>query len=118
MTKAPVGPKYYIAGPMTGHPEHNYPYFGKVAERLRGQGYHIVSPHEIEYGETMETRGQKEWSYYLRKTLLALLESDAIVLLPGWRTSKGAMAEFRLAVMSGMAVYYYGLGMDYPYELP
>ena len=33
-------PKIYIAGPMTGRHEHNYPAFHAAAAKLRGDGVH------------------------------------------------------------------------------
>lgn len=34
----------YIAGPMTGKPEWNFPEFDRVAEELRAQGHIVVNP--------------------------------------------------------------------------
>lgn len=118
MKKAPLELKYYLAGPMTGHPDHNYPAFEKIATRLRCQGYMISSPHEIDYNETAETRGTHRHSYYMRRTLALLLECDAIILLEGWRDSRGAMAELGLATSTGMGVYFINDRITYPYELP
>ena len=39
-------PRIYLAGPMTGLPEFNYPAFHAEAARLRQLGYHVENPAE------------------------------------------------------------------------
>lgn len=36
--------RIYLAGPMTGLPEFNYPAFHAEAARLRGLGYQVENP--------------------------------------------------------------------------
>ena len=83
---------YYLAGPMTGYPEFNYPAFTEAANALRSQGLTVISPHELHNGDTSQ-----HWTYYLRRDLRALLDCDAIVLLPGWEKSRGATLEDAIA---------------------
>lgn len=99
--------KYYLAGPMAGYPEHNFPAFSEAANVLRLCGFDIVSAHEINHGETPETRGSKSHAEYMKADLKVLLECDGIILLEGWPRSKGAMIEFNTAVACGMDVLLY-----------
>lgn len=98
--------KIYIAGPMTGYRDHNFPAFEKEARELRAVGHEVLSPHEVDHGETEETRGSKSWCDYLKEDLKVFLECDAIYMLRGWDKSKGAMVELDLALKLGFAVYF------------
>lgn len=83
--------KIYIAGPMSGLPEHNLPAFAQAAIDLDSAGYHAVNP-----GERGAIDGWS-WSDYLRADIPLLLKCDAVALLPGWENSKGARLEFTIA---------------------
>ncbi|MBF3131496.1 DUF4406 domain-containing protein, partial [Pseudomonas aeruginosa] len=52
--------RIYLAGPMTGLPEHNFPAFHAEAARLRSLGYQVENP--AEHGEIPGF----EWADYLR----------------------------------------------------
>lgn len=43
--------RLYIAGPMSGLPQFNFPAFYAAAEALRAQGYDVVSPAELDDAE-------------------------------------------------------------------
>ena len=90
--------KIYIAGPMTGYPEHNYPAFHQAATMLTILGHDVESP---------AAGGQVEgweWPDYMRRGLHQLLTCDTIALLPGWQNSRGATIEHQLATDLGMTV--------------
>ena len=92
----PVCGRVYIAGPMTGLPDHNYPAFHRAAATLRASGWHVESPADP---------GQVDgwtWADYMRRGLQQMLTCDTIALLPGWHTSRGALIEARLADTLGM----------------
>lgn len=99
----------YIAGPMQGQPGHGHPNFEDACVLLRVNfpRDEFVSPHEIDFGETEETRGQMDHHHYMREDLKALLTCDTIILLPGWSKSKGSMIELNTAVGAGLKVFLY-----------
>jgi hypothetical protein len=84
--------KIYIAGPMTGLPEHNRPAFHEAAALLRSHGFDVLNPAEL---DESENAGEiKPWEYYLRRDLGALLaQCDKVAFLPGWQHSRGARLE-------------------------
>lgn len=91
----------YIAGPMRGVPDFNFPAFAEAAAKLRAAGYGVVSPHELHSGAL-----NLPWSEYMRRDI-AILCSGAVggvALLPGWEDSQGAKLEVAVAHATGMSV--------------
>ncbi len=88
--------KLYIAGPMSGLPEFNYPAFHAAAEQLRGLGYEVESP-----AEPGQVDGW-DWLDYMRRGLRQLLACDGVALLPGWHNSRGATTECNVAESLGL----------------
>ena len=91
--------RIYIAGPMTGLPEFNYPAFHAAAADLRALGYQVVSPAELHDGDTTQP-----WDFYVRAGIVALVGCDAVALLPDWHLSRGARLEVSIADALGMPV--------------
>lgn len=83
--------KVYIAGPMSGYEDYNYPAFEKAEKELAALGYEPVSPHHTGVQEGWE------WVDYMKADIAKLLTADAVATLPGWVQSKGARAEVSLA---------------------
>jgi hypothetical protein len=97
--------RVYIAGPMTGLPELNFPLFNAVAANLRAAGWHVENP--AEHGH-IEDAG---WADYLRWDISRLTTCGSIWLLPGWSSSKGAKLEVHIAKTLGLQIEY-GEGAD------
>lgn len=114
--------KIYVAGPMRGIPEFNFPKFNRVTKALRAMGHEVFNPAErdierhggvdISKGNAAgdETVAVKEHGFSLRVALgedLAWIcaEADAVALLPGWQRSKGAKAEKATAEALGLPTY-------------
>lgn len=100
----------YVAGPMTGYPEFNFPAFFRAQERLEAEGWKVWNPaaKESENGvlqsdsfatgnnttlvsEGWDWKGAFDWD--CRKVIY----SDGIYLLRGWEKSTGARAEWAVA---------------------
>ncbi|MGI6558284.1 MAG: DUF4406 domain-containing protein [Limnochordia bacterium] len=93
--------RLYIAGPMTGHPEFNFPAFHDAARRLRQQGYDVCNPAEMETEDTT-----KPWAFYARRSVgLLVQDCDAVLLLSGWSDSRGALLEAVVARALGLPFY-------------
>jgi len=92
--------RIYIAGPMTGLPEHNFPAFHAAAKRLREAGWEAVNP-----AENFGGRRDMSRDTYLRADITLLATCEAMALLPGWEGSRGAMLEYLIAWELGLPVF-------------
>ena len=90
--------RWYVAGPMSGLKELNYPAFHGMAARLRSQGHHVENPAENPAPPC------RSWEAYMRMAIAQLITCDTIVLLPGWGDSRGAKIEKRLAFDLGLCI--------------
>ena len=91
--------RIYIAGPMTGLPEFNYPAFNAEAARLRALGYHVENPAEN------PAPASGAWEDYMKMALRQMLTCDTVAMLPGWGKSKGALIEYSLAKTLGLELW-------------
>jgi hypothetical protein len=113
----------YLAGPMRGHKDFNFPAFFAAAEKLRSQGHFVFNPAERDVSEwgadrlKTDTGSEEEVANrlgmagldlarrcFLVDTQFICTQADAIAILPGWETSRGAKAEHALAVAIGLQV--------------
>lgn len=92
--------RVYLAGPMTGISELNFPAFNQEAERLRAEGLQVLNP--ADHG-IVDGAG---WADYLRHDIAGLASCERIHLLRGWTKSKGACLEMTIAKALGMTVTY------------
>lgn len=78
--------RLYVAGPMTGYPESNYPAFHDASKRLRDAGYEVVSPAEF---------GAESGHYtdLIREDLRLMLDVHGVATLEYWWESQGARNE-------------------------
>lgn len=96
----------YLAGPMTGIENLNFPLFNAEAARLRSLGYTVVNPAEINGGaaelaacaEMTPAELKAHWHKCMRRDIPCLLDCDAIALLPNWFRSKGARLEAHISL--------------------
>ncbi len=98
----------YIAGPMSGLPDFNFPAFYEAATRFEEEGWIVFNPANKE-GETLSEESKvngdhikaKEDGFNFRSVYLwdieKVITSDAIYMLPGWENSAGARGEYAVA---------------------
>lgn len=106
---------YYLAGPMTGLPEYNYPAFTAACEYLRKWWkLEILSPHEVPWPEgclSVDDAQNKMgieplWEYMMGATRELLERASGVILLPGWYTSRGALAELSIVREAQLPTYF------------
>lgn len=79
----------YVAGPWRGHANGNKDQFDAVAQMLRNAGWGpVFNPHDLNAENGVHVDQPIEDA--IRFDIEAILKSDAICLLPGWRNSEGA----------------------------
>ena len=98
MSDAPQ--RLYLAGPMSGYAEHNFPEFNRVAALLRGEGYEVFNP-----AENADDGVRRPRSFYMRRDIPALMDCDAIAVLPDWQQSRGACLEIWIAIDLDMPIF-------------
>jgi hypothetical protein len=82
--------RIYISGSITRDPDYRA-HFAKAEEKLRRQGLHVFNPAKN------EADPNKTWKDYMKYDIWQLLTCSAIYMLKGWRRSKGARLEYRIA---------------------
>lgn len=100
----------YLSGPMSAYGfDQNYPSFNAAASRLRELGFDVINPAETAGGIKhlpKETFMQIDLSY--------VQAVDAVVVLPMWWNSKGAIIETLTCEALSKPIYLYdknaGLG--------
>lgn len=102
----------YIAGPMTGVPQSNYPAFNACAENLRTEGHAVENPAETDGGSS-----HKDRAFYFRHAVKAVVRCKSICLLPGWGKSLGALTEVLVGWQIGNKMFHDGEKGIEPCEL-
>lgn len=120
--------KLYIAGPMSGYPNLNFPMFYSVEEALVGAGIEVVNPARLDdeglpEGVPEDEMGQglaENKQRFLLRDFREVVHCDGIVLLPEWDLSTGANAELAVARFTGLEVWeaqYHGAWAFFEYSV-
>lgn len=107
--------KIYVAGPMRGIPEFNFPAFFKATSQLREAGHDVFCPaeHDVQGGfhptgltgdEDLAKLGFDHRDALAQDIDWILREAEAVCVLPGWKHSLGATAEVAAAKAIGLKV--------------
>jgi hypothetical protein len=83
--------KLYIAGPMSGLPDYNYPAFHAAEAELQSAGYETLNPANNPKPEP------ETWEGYMRLALAQVIAADGIAYLPNSGKSRGALLELHVA---------------------
>ena len=117
--------RIYISGKMTGCPDLNRPAFDAAEKRLTAQGHFVINPHRISalfgtaedvaiaftdlrYAEDVarieSIASRRIVEAVMSADLAAVRSCDAIYLLRGWESSRGAKKELAEALAHGLTV--------------
>lgn len=111
--------KIYVSGPISGRENGNLPAFRAVNSELLKLGHTVVIPHDCapfthdgpcpegyatpfadDYDQHTST------ACFIRGDFEVLIWCDAIYMLKDWERSVGARAEFDVAALAGLKIYY------------
>lgn len=120
---------FYLAGPMSGIPQFNYPEFHRIAAELRDAGYSIISPAEQDSPEMQKAAlassdglvdGQmpvdgpgivmagENWGQVMARDVRLIFDyCDGVIVMNGWEKSRGSRLEVFVANLTGRDVFVY-----------
>lgn len=87
---------------MRGYPRYNFDAFENAYTTLVDMGIDVISPHRMDLSrgfdpdKTMEEQGF-DLLDCIRMDVDAILKQESIIMLPNWKPSHGATAEYYLA---------------------
>lgn len=100
----------YISGPMKNMTDGNMQAFDEAEKQLKQLGFDVLNPHAISEIVNMrffEIGKIPEYEDYLREDIIQMLTNcDAVLVLPGWRGSKGSKLEIANALACGIDVFF------------
>lgn len=99
--------KIYVAGPMTGLPDYNYPAFKEAETYLTGLGYAVENPASAKDEEAGYPYQGAPYKWYIKSAIKQVIECDMLVYLPGSADSKGATLEMSIAKTLDMPIISY-----------
>ena len=89
----------YISGKITGNSNY-YMEFEEGKKHVNELGYEAINPAKLENIMPADATHDD----YMSVCLPLLSLADAIYMIPGWETSKGACIEYGYAIAKGLAV--------------
>lgn len=92
----------YVAGPMRGYAQLNFPKLNEITAKLRERDYVAINPVEINPNQ------DADYLDCMREDIKALADCAAIYLLDGWEMSEGANAEYQVARILKLEVFFEG----------
>ena len=91
----------YISGKITGTNDFASR-FNNAEVKLKQHGYDVLNP--VSFNKDIPD--DASWEDYMKNCLQYIAKADAIYMLDGWRMSKGANIEHRIAMDLGIRVLY------------
>ena len=95
--------RIYIAGPMRGYDECNYPAFYKAERHLKNELlWEPINPARMDE-DVSDTINYKD---ALKRDIDEIFTADFLYMLRGWEKSEGARVEHALAIYLGLGILY------------
>jgi hypothetical protein len=92
----------YLCGPISALPiDEARQRFAQAEADLRAQFPHATITNPM----TLPHQHADEWAAYMREDIAALMQCQAIALLPGWEDSKGCQLEISIGLKLDFVIY-------------
>lgn len=99
----PGNKKIYISGAITGVPYKNIDAFLKAENYITALGCRPINPHNVcEF-----IKDSSAWELYMKTDIKHLIGCEAMVVMDGWETSKGAAIEIFIAQQMKIPVFHF-----------
>ncbi len=104
--------KIYIAGPMRGIPEYNFPAFMEADDLLTLYGWITINPAQVDIDRGFDpktpqhTLTKKDLEDFIVRDIHLVMSADAICLLEGWEHSKGVGVEIAIAHYCDIPIFF------------
>lgn len=110
--------RVFIAGPMRGLPQYNFPAFYAAEETIAAAGHEVMNPARLDDEDGFD----RDYEYahdemaemirsFASRNAAKLAQCDAIALLPDWDVSEGAKLDLAFAQYLGIEVLWARSGM-------
>ncbi len=98
--------KVYISGAITGTGDRYKEQFKRAEKRLKRAGFKTYNPagRRIVWKNHVVVK-ILNYEEIMKKNIAQLMKCDAIVMLSGWKKSKGATFEFKIALFLDYVIY-------------
>lgn len=107
----------YLAGPMRGYVQYNFPLFDEWEDYLLGRNFAVASPARMdrERDDLHPEHFPEGWDWNtvplsfsvtdaMRRNIREITMCTHIIMLPGWQYSSGACDEFNAARACGLTI--------------
>lgn len=94
--------KYYISGPISGYKNKNQEAFEEAQAAILQLGINAVTPFDL---NIVEPAPPTDWVANMKRDIRFVTTVDGIVVIDGWKDSKGANVEVAIARIFEIPIY-------------
>lgn len=113
---------YYIAGPMTGYPQFNFPRFKEINDLFTAHGLRTLNPADMDIRGVKEAAmaspdgqpdengmlGGQTWGDLLARDIKIVADVvDGVIAIDKWMASRGARLEIVVAIQCQKPLFWY-----------
>lgn len=101
--------RVYISGGISGKPNGNKQAFADMEDKLHAMGFDVENPRRTSWPAYLSIDDPEQfregWAICMRHAIRQQVTCDAVVFLPDWQESRGAMIEYQIAQVFGQPCF-------------